>query len=60
METSPRVKRAHDENEWDQLDLREVRKRVATLAAEREWAVVEKKRGLLEGARLDAMIAAVV
>lgn len=58
METPPRVKRAHDENKWDQLDLLEVRKRVATLAADTEWAVVEKKRALLEGAILHAMIAA--
>lgn len=54
------MKRARNENEWDQLALLEARKRAATLEAKTEWAVVEKKRVLLEGARLDAMIATIV
>lgn len=46
-------------NEWDQFSSMEARKRVATLEAETEWAVVSKKRALLEGAKLDAMISAI-
>lgn len=50
------MKRARDENEWHQLALLEVRKRVAVLPAKTESAVVDKKRAVLEGARLDVMI----
>lgn len=37
-----------------------VRKRTAVLEAETEWAVVDKKRAVLEGCRLDVLIAAIV
>ena len=47
-------------NEWDELALLGVRKRSAVLEAETEWAVVDKKRAVLEGCRLDALIAAIV
>lgn len=44
------------EEDPDALFELQVRKRRAVLEAEVEWAVVEKKKAVLEGARLDMMI----
>lgn len=55
-----RVKRARDEIEWNQLDSLKVRKCVAVLESEIAWSIVDRKRAVLEEAKLDAMIADIV